>query len=152
MLPKSGQDLRLLFADTPESITLPDGTTRLLGPAARDVFATFEDPCLPGNGEQAKYPAYSQIIAAFPQGARLFQLISINCSCPLIFAFLKYLAFITIPSPHCPSECSAFPFPLTLHGTPIIFLLLEQSWPNLRQASRPFSRCSSNSSVARRGW
>ena len=48
-------DLRLLFTNTLESITLPDGITRLLGPAARDVFAIFEDLCLLETGENLQY-------------------------------------------------------------------------------------------------
>ena len=49
------------------------------------------------------------------------------------------------------SERCAFPFPLTLRGTRIIFLLLKQSWLNLREMPRSFSRRSPNSSVVRRG-
>jgi len=45
------EDCRLLLASELESITLPDGTTRSLGPAVRDTFAIFEDLCLLGNGE-----------------------------------------------------------------------------------------------------
>jgi len=46
---------RLLLASELESITLPDGTTRSLGPAARDTFAIFEDLCLLGNGERPQF-------------------------------------------------------------------------------------------------
>ena len=35
----------LLPASELESITLPGGTTWSLGPAARDAFAIFKDPC-----------------------------------------------------------------------------------------------------------
>jgi Guanine nucleotide exchange factor in Golgi transport N-terminal/Dimerisation and cyclophilin-binding domain of Mon2 len=45
------EDRRLLLANELESITLPDGNTQTLGPAARDAFAIFEDLCLLGNGE-----------------------------------------------------------------------------------------------------
>ena len=44
------EDRRLLLASELESITLPDGTTRSLGPAARATFVIFEDLCLLGNG------------------------------------------------------------------------------------------------------
>ena len=49
------EDRRLLLASELESITLPDGTTRSLGPAARDAFAIFEDLCLLGNGERPQF-------------------------------------------------------------------------------------------------
>ena len=37
------EDRRLLLANELESITLPDGTTKTLGPVARGTFAIFED-------------------------------------------------------------------------------------------------------------
>ena len=49
------EDRRLLLASELESITLPDGTTQSLGPAARDAFAIFEDLCLLGNGERPQF-------------------------------------------------------------------------------------------------
>src|SRR5579863_2126839 len=49
------EDRRPLLASELESITLPDGTTRSLGPAARDAFAVFEDLCLLGNGEHPHF-------------------------------------------------------------------------------------------------
>ena len=36
-------------------MTLPDGTTQALGPAARDVFAIFEDLSLLGNGKRPQF-------------------------------------------------------------------------------------------------
>ena len=49
------EDRRMLLANELESITLPDGTTQPLGPAARDAFAIFEDLCLLGNGEPPQF-------------------------------------------------------------------------------------------------
>lgn len=49
------EDHRMLLASELEYITLPDGTTRLLGPAVRDVFAIFEGLCLLGNGERPQF-------------------------------------------------------------------------------------------------
>ena len=49
------EDRRMLLANELESITLPDGTTQALGPAARDAFAIFEDLCLLGNGERPQF-------------------------------------------------------------------------------------------------
>ena len=48
-------DRRLLHANELEQVTLPDGTTQMLGPAARDAFAIFEDLCLLGNGERPQF-------------------------------------------------------------------------------------------------
>jgi hypothetical protein len=49
------EDRRMMLANELESITLPDGTTQALGPAARDAFAIFEDLCLLGNGESPQF-------------------------------------------------------------------------------------------------
>ena len=49
------EDRRMLLANELESITLPDGATQALGPAARDAFAIFEDLCLLGNGERPQF-------------------------------------------------------------------------------------------------
>jgi Guanine nucleotide exchange factor in Golgi transport N-terminal len=49
------EDRRILLASELEPITLPDGTTRSLGPAARDAFAIFEDLCLLGNDERPQF-------------------------------------------------------------------------------------------------
>jgi len=38
-----------------DTLTLPDGTTQSLGPAARDTFSIFEDLCLLGNGERPPF-------------------------------------------------------------------------------------------------
>jgi hypothetical protein len=40
------EDRRMLLVNELESITLLDGTTPALGPAARDAFAIFQDLCL----------------------------------------------------------------------------------------------------------
>jgi Guanine nucleotide exchange factor in Golgi transport N-terminal len=45
----------MLLVNELESITLPDGTTQALGPAARDAFAIFEDLCLLGDGEHPQF-------------------------------------------------------------------------------------------------
>jgi len=49
------EDRWLLLADKLESITLPNGATQALGPAARDAFAVFEDLCLLENGERPQF-------------------------------------------------------------------------------------------------
>ena len=135
-------------------------------PAARDAFAIFDDLCLLGNGDHPQYLQleYLRIIFA----VRLIEsvltnyhksstrcvslLVHAHTSCPpitVIYKACRALALSTTPSSHCPSERSAFP--LTLRATHIIVLVLKQSRLNLRQTSRSFSRCLSNSSARRRG-
>lgn len=41
--------------DDVEDIRLPDGTTKTLGPSARDAFAVFEDLCLLANAERPNF-------------------------------------------------------------------------------------------------
>lgn len=36
-------------------VRLPDGTTKALGPSARDAFAVFEDLCLLANSEKPNF-------------------------------------------------------------------------------------------------
>lgn len=36
-------------------VQLPDGTTKPLGPSARDTFSVFEDLCLLANGEKSHF-------------------------------------------------------------------------------------------------
>ena len=46
------EDYRLLLASELESTTLQDRTSGSLSPAPRDVYITFEGPCLLENGER----------------------------------------------------------------------------------------------------
>ena len=75
-----------------------------------------------------------------------------GCPHPVIYKASQTLALgITLSPPlllRTLSEHSTYP--LTLCGTRIIFLVLKQSWLNLRQTPRSFSHCSSNSLAARR--
>jgi hypothetical protein len=50
-----GEDRRMLLANELGSITLPNGTTKELGPTAHDAFAIFGDPRLLGNGERPQF-------------------------------------------------------------------------------------------------
>ena len=110
-------DLRLLFTNALGSITLPDGTTRSLGPVARNALAIFEDLCLLENGENAQYlrleylriifsversRVCSRTITSPPQGACLFQLMYVLVVLiAIIDQVSQTLALSTIPSPHC---------------------------------------------------
>jgi hypothetical protein len=46
----------MLLANELEFITLPDGTTQVLGPADLDAIPIFEDLCLLDNGEHPQFP------------------------------------------------------------------------------------------------
>lgn len=47
--------LDLLQSEDYQEIILPDGSTRSLGPSARDAFAVFEDLCLLANAEKPHF-------------------------------------------------------------------------------------------------
>jgi hypothetical protein len=49
------EDLRLLFANALESITLPDGMIQSRSPAVHDAFTILEDLCVLGNSEHMRY-------------------------------------------------------------------------------------------------
>ena len=137
---------------------------------ARGAFAIFQDMCVLGNGEHPQYLRLEYLHTKFSveliegvltsynkSSARRVSLQFISMLAALILpSFLNILSscsdYITI-SPlllRTLSERSAFPFPLTPCGTRNIFILLKQSWLNLRQTPRSFSRRSPNSSVVRR--
>lgn len=48
------EDKREVLGDV-EVTYLPDGTTKALGPSARDAFAVFEDLCLLANSEKPHF-------------------------------------------------------------------------------------------------
>jgi hypothetical protein len=52
--PNAAPDLKS-GSSTESEITLPDGTTKLLGPSARDAYAVFEDLCLLANAEKPHF-------------------------------------------------------------------------------------------------
>jgi len=142
------EDRRLLLASELESITLPDGTTQSLGPAARDTFAIFEDLCLLGNGERPQFLeleylhktfALELIESVLTNYHVLFRKarVSSNSFHTSILAILTSLSYsqhaelLLLLQHHLSplllktlSERSAFP--LTLRGTRVVFLLLKQ--------------------------
>jgi hypothetical protein len=141
------EDRRMLLANELESITLPDGATQALGPAARDAFAIFEDLCLLGNGERPQFLqleylhktfALELIESVLTNYHELFRKVCLSSpspirdmyanSCPQITQHSELL--ILLQHHLFPlllktlSERSAFP--LALRGTRVVFLLLKQ--------------------------
>jgi hypothetical protein len=148
----------MLLANEHESVTLPNGTTRALGPAARDAFAIFEGLCMLCNGERPQFLQYEYLYKTF--ALELIWSVLINylelfrkvcVSLPLfpsktcmttvvlkslsslqhseLLLFLQRHLFPLLPK--TPSERSAFP--LALRGTSVVFLCLSNSPPNLRR-------------------
>jgi hypothetical protein len=145
------EDRRALLANELESITLPDGTTPALGPAARDPFAIFEDLCLLGNGERPQFLQLEYLHKTFARDDliesvltnyhELFRKVCLSSPYPsqtcMPAVVLKPLPYpqhseLLLLSQHqlfllllkTLSERSGFL--LSLHGTRIVFLLLKQ--------------------------
>jgi hypothetical protein len=142
------EDRRMLLANELESITLPDGTTQALGPAARDAFAIFEDLCLLGNGERPQFLqleylhktfALELIESVLTNYHELFRnvrlpvtyLRPVASSCPQSLTCSQHSELLILLQHHLfplllktLSERSAFP--LALRGTRVVFLLLKQ--------------------------
>jgi Guanine nucleotide exchange factor in Golgi transport N-terminal len=144
------EDRRMLLANELESITLPDGSTEALGPAARDAFAIFEDLCLLGNGERPQFLQLEYLHKTFAleliesvltnyhelfRKVCLFSPLPIRdlyaSSCPQSLSCSQHPELLILLQHHLfplllktLSERSAFP--LALRGTRVVFLLLKQ--------------------------
>ncbi|KAI0268956.1 hypothetical protein BGY98DRAFT_1101365 [Russula aff. rugulosa BPL654] len=139
------EDHRMLLANELESITLRDTTTQVLCPAAR--VTVFEDFCLLGSGEHPqlqleylktfalKLNESDQLPPVLAQGVSLLPFTHPRPVCEQLTS--KHSHVYSIPSSYpyrntsslplllkTPSERSAFP--LTLHGTCVVFLLLKR--------------------------
>ena len=150
------EDRRMMLANELESITLPDGTTQALGPAARDAFAIFEDLCLLGNGESPQFLELEYLHKTFA----LELIESVLTNYHELFRKVRFSSFsirvvLTLSSsPQHPelllllqhhlfplllktlSERS--PFPLALRGTRVVFLLLKQFSAELETEAEVF--------------
>ncbi|KAF8267460.1 hypothetical protein EI94DRAFT_1730637 [Lactarius quietus] len=131
------EDRRLLHANELEPITLPDGTTQTLGPAARDAFAIFEDLCLLGNGERPQFLQLEYLHKTF--ALELIESVLTNYH----DLFRKHSDLLLLLRHHLSplllktlSERSTFP--LTLRGTRVVFLLLKQFSSELSTESEVF--------------
>jgi hypothetical protein len=115
------EDLCLLFTNALGSITLPDGSTRLPGPAARDAFAIFEDLCLLENGENPQHLQLEYLHMIFtveliesvltnyhkPPARRVSLSAHVHTGCPhiaVIYKASQTLVLSATPSPHSPQN------------------------------------------------
>ncbi|KAF8879578.1 guanine nucleotide exchange factor in Golgi transport N-terminal-domain-containing protein [Infundibulicybe gibba] len=113
---------------TPEvcfEVELPDGTTKLLGPSARDAFSIFEDLCLLANAEKPHFLKLEFLHKTF--ALELIESVLTNYH----GLFRKHGELILLLQHHlCPlllKSMSDRPvFPLTLRCTRVVFLLLKQ--------------------------
>ncbi|PPQ90332.1 hypothetical protein CVT25_007734 [Psilocybe cyanescens] len=118
-------------------VHLPDGTTKLLGPSAKDVFSVFEDLCLLANSERANFLKLEFLHKTF--ALELIESVLTNYH----EQFLKHHELILLLSHHlCPlllKSLSDRPqFPLLLRCTRVVFLLLKKFSLELRTESEVF--------------
>ena len=150
------EDRRMLLASELEPITLPNGITQSLGPAARDAFAIFEDLCLLGNGERPQFLqleylhktfALELIESVLTNYHELFHKVrgAFSHLRPVLkrSSYPQHPELLLLLRHHlCPlllktlSERSAFP--LTLRGTRVVFLLLKQFSAEIETESEVF--------------
>ncbi|KAF8481495.1 guanine nucleotide exchange factor in Golgi transport N-terminal-domain-containing protein, partial [Russula emetica] len=104
-------------------MTLPDGTTQALGPAARDAFAIFEDLGLLGNGKRPQFLQLEYLHKTF--SLELIESVLANYHelfrkhSELVLLLQHYLFPLLLKTLF---ERSAFP--LALRGTRVVFLRL----------------------------
>ncbi|KAF9484605.1 hypothetical protein BDN70DRAFT_825412 [Pholiota conissans] len=106
-------------------VTLPDGTTKLLGPSAKDAYSVFEDLCLLTNGEKPNFLKLEFLHKTF--ALELIESVLTNYH----ELFRKHPELVLLLRHHlCPlllKSLSDRPqFPLLLRCTRVIFLLLKK--------------------------
>jgi Guanine nucleotide exchange factor in Golgi transport N-terminal/Dimerisation and cyclophilin-binding domain of Mon2 len=94
-------------------ISLPDGTTKALGPSARDAFSVFEDLCLLANSEKPHFLkldylhktfALELIESVLTNYHDLFRKVPVTpTSSSRLFSADVFLAFRTFVAPAAPS-------------------------------------------------
>ncbi|KAH7925996.1 hypothetical protein BV22DRAFT_1111998 [Leucogyrophana mollusca] len=105
--------------------TLPDGTTKALGPYAKDAYSVFEDLCLLANSEKPHFLKLDYLHKTF--ALELIESVLTNYH----DLFRKHSELLLLLQHHlCPlllKSLSDRPvFPLTLRCTRVVFLLLKQ--------------------------
>ncbi|TFK51181.1 hypothetical protein OE88DRAFT_1807990 [Heliocybe sulcata] len=108
-----------------EEITLPDGSSKMLGPSARDAFAVFEDLCLLANSEKPHFLKLDYLHKTL--ALELIESVLANYH----DLFRKHTELRLLLQHHlCPLLLKALSdrpsFPLTLRCTRVVFLLLKQ--------------------------
>ncbi|KAG2037155.1 hypothetical protein BDR03DRAFT_1092081 [Suillus americanus] len=112
---------------TPElsEATLPDGSTKALGPCAKDAFSVFEDLCLLANSEKPNFLKLDYLHKTF--ALELIESVLTNYH----ELFRKHTELSMLLQHHlCPlilkSLSDRHVFPLTLRCTRVVFLILKQ--------------------------
>ncbi|OBZ73105.1 Protein MON2 [Grifola frondosa] len=106
-------------------VTLPNGTTKMLGPSAQDAFAVFEDLCLLANTEHPRFLKLESLRKTF--ALELIESVLTNYH----DLFRKHTELLMLLQHHlCPLVLKSLSdrpsFPLTLRSTRVVFLLLKQ--------------------------
>ncbi|KAJ7911535.1 hypothetical protein B0H13DRAFT_2009133, partial [Mycena leptocephala] len=104
---------------------LPNGTTKSLGPSARDAFSVFEDLCLLANSEKPNFLKLEFLHKTF--ALELIESVLTNYH----DLFRQHSELVLLLQLHlCPLLLKALSdrplFPLTLRCTRVVFLLLKQ--------------------------
>ncbi|KAJ7659408.1 guanine nucleotide exchange factor in Golgi transport N-terminal-domain-containing protein [Mycena rosella] len=104
---------------------LPNGTTKTLGPSARDAFSVFEDLCLLANSEKPNFLKLEFLHKTF--ALELIESVLTNYHA----LFRKHAELVLLLQLHlCSLLLKALSdrpvFPLTLRCTRVVFLLLKQ--------------------------
>lgn len=112
---------------TPElsEAALPDGSTKTLGPSAKDAFSVFEDLCLLANSEKPNFLKLDYLHKTF--ALELIESVLTNYH----ELFRKHTELLMLLQHHlCPlilkSLSDRHVFPLTLRCTRVVFLILKQ--------------------------
>ncbi|KZT30047.1 hypothetical protein NEOLEDRAFT_1153423 [Neolentinus lepideus HHB14362 ss-1] len=120
-----------------EEIILPDGTSKSLGPSARDAFAIFEDLCLLANSEKPHFLKLDYLHKTL--ALELIESVLANYH----DLFHKHVELLLLLHHHsCPLLLKALSdrpsFPLTLRCTRVVFLLLKQFSLELKTETEVF--------------
>ncbi|KAJ7226681.1 hypothetical protein GGX14DRAFT_692973 [Mycena pura] len=106
---------------------LPNGSTKTLGPSARDAFSVFEDLCLLANSEKPNFLK----LEFLPKTFALELIESVLTNYHDLFRKARHSELVLLLQVHlCPLLLKALSdrpsFPLTLRCTRVVFLLLKQ--------------------------
>ncbi|KAF5319150.1 hypothetical protein D9619_008506 [Psilocybe cf. subviscida] len=118
-------------------VHVPDGTTKMLGPSAKDAFSVFEDLCLLANGEKPRYLKLEFLHKTF--ALELIESVLTNYH----EVFRKHTELILLIRHHlCPlllKSLSDRPqFSLLLRCTRVVFLLLKKFSTELETEAEVF--------------
>ncbi|KAG7085465.1 hypothetical protein E1B28_003026 [Marasmius oreades] len=123
--------------DAFSDITLPDGSSKTLGPSSRDAYSVFEDLCLLANSEKPNFLKLESLHKTF--ALELIESVLTNYHA----LFIKHEELILLLRHHlCPLLLKALSdravFPLTLRCTRVAFLLLKQFSDDLETETEVF--------------